>query len=62
MTKKERKKMRRQRRLADLQDTQDRIKMGLLPPPPPKGSFSPVSHARGETLTLGFLMQSNSPT
>ena len=33
------KKMRRQRRLADMQDKQDRVKMGLLPPPPPKGSL-----------------------
>ncbi|KAK4702533.1 U4/U6 small nuclear ribonucleoprotein PRP3, partial [Phenoliferia sp. Uapishka_3] len=37
LTKKEQKKMRRQRRLADMQDKQDRVKMGLLPPPPPKG-------------------------
>lgn len=30
--------MRRQRRAAALRDKQDRVKMGLLPPPPPKGA------------------------
>lgn len=39
LTKKEMKKMRRQRRMAALQDRQDRIKMGLLPPDPPKGEW-----------------------
>jgi hypothetical protein len=44
----EQKKMRRQRRAADLRDKQDRQKMGLIPPDPPKGehyneiSFSPI--------------------
>lgn len=38
LTKKEMKKMRRQRRMAALKDRQDRIKMGLLPPDPPKGT------------------------
>ncbi|KAJ9118211.1 hypothetical protein QFC22_004117 [Naganishia vaughanmartiniae] len=36
LTKKEQKKMRRQRRAAELQDKRDRQKMGLLPPDPPK--------------------------
>jgi U4/U6 small nuclear ribonucleoprotein PRP3 len=40
LTKKELKKKRRMRRQAELQDKQDRQKMGLLPPDPPKGSFS----------------------
>lgn len=40
LTKKEQKKMRRQRRLAALQDRQDRVKMGLLPPDPPKVKLS----------------------
>lgn len=37
LTKKEQKKMRRQRRQAELEDKRDRQKMGLLPPDPPKG-------------------------
>lgn len=36
----EAKKMRRQRRLADLKDKQDRIRMGLIPPDAPKGKAS----------------------
>ena len=36
LTKQEMKKMRRQRRAAEQQDKRDRIKMGLLPPDPPK--------------------------
>ena len=40
LTKKEMKKMRRLRRQADIQDKRDRIKMGLLPPPPPKVKLS----------------------
>lgn len=39
LTKKEQKKMRRQRRMAELEDKRDRQKMGLLPPDPPKGEF-----------------------
>ena len=42
LTKKEMKKMRKQRRMAALKDRQDRIKMGLLPPDPPKGMSDPV--------------------
>jgi U4/U6 small nuclear ribonucleoprotein PRP3 len=40
LTKKEMKKMRRQRRAAELREHQDRVRMGLLPPPPPKGTCS----------------------
>ncbi|WFC98603.1 U4/U5/U6 small nuclear ribonucleoprotein prp3 [Malassezia yamatoensis] len=36
LTKQEMKKMRKQRRAAEQQDKRDRIKMGLLPPDPPK--------------------------
>jgi hypothetical protein len=30
--------MRKQRRQAELQDKRDRIRMGLIPPDPPKGN------------------------
>ncbi|PWN52419.1 PRP3-domain-containing protein [Violaceomyces palustris] len=40
LTKKEMKKLRKQRRAAELEDKQDRIKMGLLPPDPPKVKLS----------------------
>ncbi|KZW02729.1 PRP3-domain-containing protein, partial [Exidia glandulosa HHB12029] len=40
MTKKEMKKMRKQRRAADLQEKRDRVKMGLIPPDPPKVKLS----------------------
>lgn len=48
--------MRRQRRAAELQDKRDRIKMGLLPPDPPKGEccLSMLS-VRAHILTLLFL-------
>jgi len=36
----EQKKMRKQRRQAELQDKRDRIRMGLIPPDPPKGPVS----------------------
>ncbi|KAG8770598.1 hypothetical protein FRC12_004167 [Ceratobasidium sp. 428] len=36
LTSKEAKKVRRRRRMADLQEKQDRVRMGLLPPDPPK--------------------------
>ena len=36
LTKKEQKKMRKQRRQAELQDKRDRVRMGLIPPDPPK--------------------------
>jgi U4/U6 small nuclear ribonucleoprotein PRP3 len=34
----ETKKMRKQRRQAERQDKRDRIRMGLIPPDPPKGT------------------------
>ena len=34
----EQKKLRKQRRQADLQDKRDRIRMGLIPPDAPKGA------------------------
>ncbi|EJT99311.1 PRP3-domain-containing protein [Dacryopinax primogenitus] len=40
LTKKEQKKMRKQRRAAELQDHQDRVRMGLIPPDPPKVKLS----------------------
>ncbi|GJJ10551.1 hypothetical protein Clacol_004778 [Clathrus columnatus] len=40
LTKKEQKKMRKQRRQAELQDKRDRIRMGLMPPDPPKVRLS----------------------
>lgn len=43
---KEQKKMRKQRRQAELQDKRDRIRMGLIPPDPPKGRlFICISHS-----------------
>ncbi|KAJ1930605.1 U4/U5/U6 small nuclear ribonucleoprotein prp3 [Tieghemiomyces parasiticus] len=40
LTKKERKKLRRQRRAEALRDRQDKIRLGLLPPDPPKVKLS----------------------
>lgn len=40
LTKKEMKKMRRMRRRAEQEDKRDRVKMGLLPPDPPKVKLS----------------------
>jgi U4/U6 small nuclear ribonucleoprotein PRP3 len=40
LTKKEMKKLRRNRRAAEHKDQQDRIRMGLAPPPPDKGESS----------------------
>uniref|UniRef100_V5E346 Uncharacterized protein n=1 Tax=Kalmanozyma brasiliensis (strain GHG001) TaxID=1365824 RepID=V5E346_KALBG len=40
LTKHEQRKLRRQRRAAEQQDKRDRIKMGLLPPEPPKVKLS----------------------
>lgn len=40
LTKKEQRKLRRQRRAAEQADKRDRIKMGLLPPDPPKVKLS----------------------
>ena len=39
----EQKKMRKLRRKEELQDKRDRIRMGLLPPDPPKGEYIPYS-------------------
>nr|GAT54783.1 u4 u6 small nuclear ribonucleoprotein [Mycena chlorophos] len=40
LTSKERKKLRKQKRAADLQDKRDRVAMGLIPPDPPKVRLS----------------------
>lgn len=45
LTKKEQKKMRRQRRMAEMKDRQDRVRMGLIPPDPPKGELFSESGA-----------------
>jgi hypothetical protein len=37
--------MRKQRRQAELQDKRDRIRMGLIPPDPPKG-LAPICVGR----------------
>ena len=39
LTKKEQKKMRRQRRNEALKDIQEKVRLGLMPPPEPKGIF-----------------------
>ena len=46
LTTKEQKKMRRLRRKAEQQDKRDRIKMGLLPPDPPKGTLELTTRHR----------------
>lgn len=56
LTKKEQKKMRRQRRAAALRDKQDRIKMGLLPPDAPRGK-SPIPSSLVLSLTRLLLSQ-----
>lgn len=48
LTKQEMKKMRRQRRAAEQQDKRDRIKMGLLPPDPPKVKLSNLMRVLGQ--------------
>ena len=47
LTKQEMKKMRRQRRAAEQQDKRDRIKMGLLPPDPPKVKLANLMRVLG---------------
>ncbi|WFD05242.1 U4/U5/U6 small nuclear ribonucleoprotein prp3 [Malassezia vespertilionis] len=47
LTKQEMKKMRKQRRAAEQQDKRDRIKMGLLPPDPPKVKLSNLMRVLG---------------
>lgn len=39
LTKKERKKIRRINRREALKDEQEKIRLGLMPPPEPKGNF-----------------------
>lgn len=58
LTKKEQKKMRRQRRKAELEDKRDRQKMGLLPPDAPKGMSNnhPVQSA-DDLVRLANLMK-----
>jgi hypothetical protein len=34
--------MRKQRRQAERQDKRDRVRMGLIPPDPPKGMYHPL--------------------
>lgn len=47
--------MRKQRRQAELQDKRDRIRMGLIPPDPPKGTW----HNSGQHgVILTFLSSS----
>jgi U4/U6 small nuclear ribonucleoprotein PRP3 len=45
--------MRKLRRKAELQDKRDRIRMGLLPPDPPKGKPKDVNAILMTTLTNG---------
>jgi U4/U6 small nuclear ribonucleoprotein PRP3 len=40
LTTKEQKKMRKSKRAAALQDHRDRVRMGLIPPDPPKGAYA----------------------
>ncbi|KAI8092931.1 pre-mRNA processing factor 3-domain-containing protein [Halteromyces radiatus] len=48
LTKKERKKLRRQRRLETQKDKQDKIRLGLLPPDPPKVKISNLMKVLGD--------------
>ncbi|RKP09495.1 pre-mRNA processing factor 3-domain-containing protein, partial [Thamnocephalis sphaerospora] len=47
LTEKERKKLRRQRRLETLREKQDKIRLGLLPPEPPKVKLSNLMRVLG---------------
>jgi U4/U6 small nuclear ribonucleoprotein PRP3 len=47
LTKKEMKKLRRNRRAAEQKDIQDRIRMGLAPPPPDKGKSALLRAVHG---------------
>lgn len=51
LTTKEAKKLRRQRRAAELSDKRDRIKMGLMPPPPDKVKLSNLMRVLGNSAT-----------
>lgn len=55
LTKKEQKKMRKQRRQAELQDKRDRIRMGLIPPDPPKGKSTPQFASNSRKLSVWLL-------
>lgn len=48
LTKKEQKKLRRQRRMADLKDHQAKVRLGLEPAPPPKVKRSNLMRVLGE--------------
>lgn len=48
LTQKEQKKVRRQRRMADLKEKQAKIRLGLEPPPPPKVKKSNLMRVLGE--------------
>lgn len=48
LTKKEQAKVRRQRRAADLKEKQDKVRLGLEPPPPPKVKKSNMMRVLGE--------------
>lgn len=47
LTMEERKKLRRQRRLAEHREQQESIKLGLLPPPPPKTRIANIARVLG---------------
>ncbi|CAK7268434.1 U4/U5/U6 small nuclear ribonucleoprotein prp3 [Sporothrix epigloea] len=48
LTKQEQKKLRRQRRMAELKETQAKIRLGLVPAPPPKVKRSNLMRVLGE--------------
>lgn len=51
LTKKEQKKLRRQRRQELQKEKQDKIRLGLLPPDPPKGTLRITMHMMRYSLT-----------
>ena len=60
LTKKELKKLRKRKREAELQDKRDRIRMGLLPPDPPKGTIlrtHPYTMSNVHTVRLVNMMK-----
>ena len=52
LTKKERKKMRRQRRRAEHEEVQEKIRLGILPPPEPKVKLSNLMRVLGQEAVL----------
>lgn len=46
--------MRKQRRKAEQQDKQDRVRMGLIPPDPPKGSLPICNILLPRVLTVAY--------